>query len=215
MSSSRCFIPHDLDNVKLAVYTVCMSTTENKSHHHGNLKKVLVDAGLQLLAEGGLSALTLRKCAARAGVSHAAPAHHFDGLKGLRTAIVTAGFNAFTQAMVEQRDAAPDSPHARLAAIGTGYLTFSANNEALATLMFMTKEVFADDPDFQSAGAAAYQVLADACAPFESGAAGAKGTEVLVWSLVQGYANLARSGRVDPEETPYAEILPLLSLQLR
>ncbi len=81
--------------------------------------------------------------------------------------------------------------------------------------MFMTKEVFADNPDFQSASAAAYQVLADACAPFESGATGTKGTEILVWSLVQGYANLARSGQVDPKETPYAEILPLLALKLR
>jgi AcrR family transcriptional regulator len=192
-----------------------MPTKENKNHHHGNLKTVLVDAGIQLLAEGGHSALTLRKCAARAGVSHAAPAHHFDGLKGLRTAIVTKGFNAFTQAMVEQRDAAPDCPRARLAAVGNGYLAFSENNEALATLMFMTKEIFSDDPDFQSASAAAYQVLADTCAPFKAGAAGTKGTEVLVWSLVQGYASLVRSGQVDPEETPYAEILPLLALQLR
>ncbi|NOX68146.1 MAG: TetR/AcrR family transcriptional regulator [Gammaproteobacteria bacterium] len=192
-----------------------MPTKANKSHHHGNLKTVLVDAGLQLLAEGGLAALTLRKCAARAGVSHAAPAHHFDGLKGLRTAIATAGFKAFAKAMIEQRDSAADSPHARLAAIGRGYLSFSENNEALATLMFMTKETFTDDPDYQLAGEAAYQVLADACTPFKSGAAGAKGTEVLVWSLVQGYASLARSGQIDPHETPYAEILPLLALQLR
>ena len=58
------------------------------AHHHGDLRQALVAAGIELLDEGGLAALTLRRCAARAGVSHAAPAHHFKGLRGLLTAIV-------------------------------------------------------------------------------------------------------------------------------
>ncbi len=58
-----------------------------KPHHHGNLREALIVAGIEILKEGGLPALTLRACAARAGVSHAAPAHHFDGLPGLVTAI--------------------------------------------------------------------------------------------------------------------------------
>ena len=60
---------------------------QKKQHHHGNLREALITAGVGLLNEGGLSALTLRKCAARAGVSHAAPAYHFKGLNGLLTAI--------------------------------------------------------------------------------------------------------------------------------
>ena len=186
-----------------------------KRHHHGNLERALVEAGIELLSEGGHSALTLRKCAARAGVSHAAPAHHFDGLKGLLTAIVTEGFKTFTQSMIEQRDAAATDPHARLVAVCNGYLKFSKDNEAMAALMYMTDEIFTGNPEFQSAAAASYQVLADACAPFTSGAAGRKGTEVLIWSLVQGYASLARSGQSDAEETPFADILPLLDLQVR
>ena len=193
-----------------------MTTTKIKQpHHHGNLKIALVAAGIDLLSEGGLSALTLRQCAARAGVSHAAPAHHFNGLKGLLTAIITQGFKTFTQAMVEPRDAAGSDPHARLIAVGSGYLEFTRNNDAIATLMFMTREIFTDDPEFKTASAAAYQVLADACAPFQSGAAGQKGTEALIWSLVQGYASLARAGRIDADATPFADILPLLNLKVR
>ncbi len=188
---------------------------KKKRHHHGNLQRALVEAGIELLSEGGHSALTLRKCAARAGVSHAAPAHHFDGLKGLLTAIVTEGFKTFTQSMIEPRDAAASDSHARRVAGCNGYLKFSADNEAMAALMFMTDEIFTSDPEFQYAGAAAYQVLADACAPFKSGAAGPKGTEVLIWSLVQGYASLARSGQVDADATPFADILPLLDLRVR
>ncbi|MHA1565400.1 MAG: TetR/AcrR family transcriptional regulator [Alphaproteobacteria bacterium] len=187
----------------------------NKHHHHGNLKMALVEAGIELLSEGGLSALTLRQCAARAGVSHAAPAHHFNGLKGLLTAIVTQGFRTFTQAMAEPRDQAGSDPHARLIAVGNGYLAFTKNNDAMATLMFMTGKIFTDDPEFRTASAAAYQVLADACMPFDSGAAGRKGMEVLIWSLVQGYASLARTGRIDTDVTPFTAILPLLDLKVR
>lgn len=193
-----------------------MITSESpKLRRHGNLKQALVDAGIELLSEGGHAALTLRRCAARAGVSHAAPAHHFSGLKGLLTAIVTQGFMSFTLSMIEQRDDAADDPHARLVAVGNGYLAFATDNEALAALMFMTSRVFTDDPDFQAASAAAYRVLADVCAPFSSGAADAKGTEVLVWSLVEGYAGLARAGMIDTVETPYADILRRLDLKVR
>ena len=193
-----------------------MATTGSKKrHHHGNLKKALVDAGIELLSQGGLSALTLRKCAARAGVTHAAPAHHFNGLKGLLTAIVTEGFKTFTLTMIAQRDAAANDPRARLVAVCNGYLAFAKKNEAMATLMFMTNEIFTGEPEYQTASAAAYQVLVNACAPFKPGTAGNKGTEVLIWSLVQGYASLVRSGQVDADETPFADILPLLDLQER
>ncbi len=188
------------------------SPEDNRPHHHGNLRAALIDAGIDLLAEGGLSALTLRKCAARTGVSHAAPAHHFKGLKDLLTAIVTKAFTIFTRTMIEQRDAAPDDPYARLLAVCNGYLTFSRNHEALATLMFMTDEIFTEDADYQTAAAASYQVLAEVCAPFESGPAGPRGLEVLIWSLVQGYASLVRTGQVDAAETPFADILPQLEL---
>jgi len=191
-----------------------MAKSENsKNHHHGNLKKALVESGQALLAEGGLAALSLRKCAARAGVSHAAPAHHFKGLKGLVTAIITEGFKTFTQTMIEHRDAATDNPRARLIAIGEGYLAFARAHEAVSTLMFMLDEVYTDDPEYQLAAGASYQVLAEGCAPFKSGTVGAAGVETLVWSLVQGYASLARTGQVDPAATPFATIFPMLDLK--
>lgn len=189
------------------------SAATQKQRHHGNLKTALVDAGMGLLSEGGLSALTLRKCAARAGVSHAAPAHHFNGLKGLLTAMVARGFEIFTQSMIEHRDGAGDDPHEKLVAVCDGYLAFAKRNEAIATLMFMKEKFFTDDEGFQSASTAAYRVLADACAPFEPGASGSKGTEILIWSLVQGYATLVSSGQANEAVTPFSDILPMLKLR--
>jgi hypothetical protein len=89
----------------------------------------------------------------------------------------------------------------------------------MAALMFMSDRLSFDDPDLRAASTASYQVLAQACAPFEPGGAGTKGTEALVWSLVQGYASLESTGNIDPDETPFTSILPLLfragSLALR
>jgi AcrR family transcriptional regulator len=177
-------------------------------HHHGNLKLALVEAGVSLLAEGGLEALSLRKCAARAGVSHAAPAHHFKGLKGLLTAIVAFGFETFTRYMVEARDQAANTPRARLEAICKGYIDFSREYEAVATLMFMKERFDTNDPDFQRTSSASYSVLAEACAPYRSGTMNEKHVETLVWSLVQGYVHLARSGMINPLDTPFNTILP-------
>jgi AcrR family transcriptional regulator len=185
---------------------------ENR-HHHGNLKQALVEAGVSLLAEGGLEALTLRKCAARAGVSHAAPAHHFKGMKGLLTAIVAFGFETFTRYMVEARDQAADHPRARLEGICKGYIAFSRDYEAVATLMYMKEKFDTNDPDFQRTSSASYGVLAQTCAPFQSATINEKAIETLVWSLVQGYVHLARSGMIDPSDTPFKTILPKFELK--
>ena len=184
-----------------------------KRHHHGNLKQALVKAGISLLAEGGLGALSLRKCAARAGVSHAAPAHHFKGLKGLLTAIVAQGFETFTRYMIDARDQSADTPQAQLEGICQGYIAFSREYEAVATLMFMKDRFYTSDPEFQRTSSASYGVLAEACAPFRSGTMNEKAIEPLVWSRVQGYVHLARSGMIDPLETPFETILPKFELR--
>jgi AcrR family transcriptional regulator len=72
----------------------------DKSYHHGDLKNALIQAGIELLAREGVHALSLRKVAARAGVSHAAPYSHFADKQGLIAAISTEGHHK-TRARVE------------------------------------------------------------------------------------------------------------------
>ena len=184
-----------------------------KRHHHGNLKQALVEAGISLLAESGVDGLTLRKCAASAGVSHAAPAHHFNGIKGLLTAIVVQGFETFTRYMIEAREASDNNPRARLEGICRGYIAFSTEHEAVSTLMFMKDRFDTEDPEFHKASSASYEVLAETCAPFRSDNMDARGIETLVWSLVQGYVHLARTRMIDPSETPFETILPDLEIR--
>ena len=62
-------------------------------YHHGDLREVLVAAGRRLLEEKGLRGFTLRECARRAEVSHAAPAHHFASIDDLLAEIATRGYH--------------------------------------------------------------------------------------------------------------------------
>src|SRR3954467_13102434 len=52
----------------------------------GDLEARLVAAGVELLAEAGTDALTLREIARRAGVSHGAPRRYFPTHHALRAA---------------------------------------------------------------------------------------------------------------------------------
>lgn len=136
------------------------------THHHGNLREALVSAGLSLLASEGAAGLTLRKCAAMAGVSHAAPAHHFQGIAGLLDAIAARGFTLFADAMEAEAANGPDEPRARLEAICLAYFAFAKANPALYDLMFrQIWSLAGKEPELGRAGARAYGVLAAACAP--------------------------------------------------
>ncbi len=160
-------------------------------YHQGNLREALILAGMDLLTEGGVAGLTLRRAAARAGVSHAAPAHHFNGLPGLLTAIASRAFQHFSAAMDAARDAAGPDPFARLNGICSGYLNFAQDHAGFFHLMFVSAEVDRADPDLRQASSTAYLILRGACLPFAArGATEDEPLEVGVWSLVHGYALL-------------------------
>ena len=73
-----------------------------KPYHHGELREALVAAGRKLLEEKGLRGFTLRECARRAQVSHAAPAHHFASIDDLLAEIATRGYRELAAAMTAE-----------------------------------------------------------------------------------------------------------------
>lgn len=172
-------------------------TKKSKPHHHGNLREALVLAGIELLDEGGIDALTLRKCAARAGVSHAAPAHHFRGLKGLVTAIVTRGYKLFAAEMIKNIEDADNDPISRLRGCSKGYVKFSRENTALASIIFNKARCFEDEPEWIEAADGAYQVLIDICAPFKPKHGSAELTQIAVWTMLEGFVNFERNGVIN------------------
>lgn len=183
-----------------------------------SLRSRLIDAGLEILADKGTAALTLRACAARAGVSHAAPAHHFDGLPGLLAGIAKVGFDLFAATMIEDRKKGAADPRAQLIGIGHGYLRFARENPGLFTLMFNSGADLLKTPDLTAAAEASYDVLRSACAPFEPVGPHPTSTEIMVWSLVHGMASLTLGQRFGPPDAAspapgFADILPALTLR--
>lgn len=156
-----------------------------------SLRDGLIEAGIALLNEGGMAALTLRRAAARAGVSHAAPAYHFDGLPGLLTAIAARAFADFSDRMQTARDAAGTDPFLRLTGICQGYLDFARINHGLFHVMFASPQVIRDDPGLTPHSERSYLLLREACLPFApAGAQEDLALETAVWSMVHGYATL-------------------------
>lgn len=153
-----------------------------------DLRQSLIQAGMDILDTEGAEGLTLRRIAARAGVSHAAPAHHFDGLPGLKVAIATCGFQCFLHVLVAARDDIPDTdPFQRLLAVNLAYIRFASSRTGLFRLMF--DQLPAQDPDLRKTALGSYFVLRELCGPFIGGRP-APAVETAVWSLTHGYAAL-------------------------
>src|ERR1700678_891 len=70
-------------------------------YHHGALRDALLEAAERVLERDGVAGLTLRAVAREAGVSHAAPTHHFGDLTGLLSELAAIGFRQFNVAMTE------------------------------------------------------------------------------------------------------------------
>ena len=78
---------------------------QQKPYHHGNLRNTLIEAGIALLNEQGQQHFSLRKVAAKCGVSHAAPYSHFENKEALMEAMkehVTKQFTEVLEKTVQQ-----------------------------------------------------------------------------------------------------------------
>src|SRR5262245_22603404 len=129
-----------------------------KPYHHGELREALVAAGRKLLEERGLLGFTLRECARRAEVSHAAPAHHFASIDDLLAEIATRGYHELIEAMEAEARRAKPEPAARLVAHGVGYMAFAAAHPALFQLMFNREASRFETPGLAAAAKHAYQL---------------------------------------------------------
>lgn len=133
---------------------------QKSSYHHGDLQRALLDAAEVELAETGVERFSLRAVAKRASVSHGAPAHHFGDVQGVLTALAARGYARFIAAQDRRERLADDSPRAKLAASGLGYLDFATDHPALFRLMFVSERTNKAHPGLAEAADAAFEKLA-------------------------------------------------------
>jgi AcrR family transcriptional regulator len=104
-------------------------TVAPKPYHHGDLRRVLIDAALQLVGEGGPEAVSVREAARRAGVSPGAPFRHFPSRDALMQAVAEEAQRRF-RAEIEAAlaDAPTNDPLGRFRRIGLAYLRWAMRN---------------------------------------------------------------------------------------
>lgn len=171
------------------------------SYHHGNLRAALLAAALEILEREGLAGLTLRKVAAKARVSHAAPAHHFPTMKALETALAAIAFERFRDSMAAARAAAADAPADQIRAAGDGYLAFARANPALFRLMFVENQLDWSDAALKDAATGSFQQLVEITTPFADqlglkDEADRAELQRLVWANAHGFAHLYIDGKM-------------------
>ena len=111
------------------------AAAEARPYHHGDLRRGLVDAARRILEADGPSALSLRAVAREAGVSPAAPYHHFKDKGELLDAVALEGWDALGEALAEARaKAGPDD--IVVTELGVAYVCFARDNPALYRVMY-------------------------------------------------------------------------------
>lgn len=164
-----------------------------KPYHHGDLRTALLAAAEAELAERGIEDFSLRSVAKCAGVSHAAPAHHFGDAKGLLTALAAEGFRQFLSAQAAREAVADKDPASQLVAAGMGYIDFAMARPTLFRLLWQSNRPNFESGELGLAAQAAYQHLID-----QVMAAGGRSTadEAAVWAVAHGLADLLAAGRM-------------------
>ena len=146
------------------------------------------------LNEGGPSSLSMREVARRAGCTHQAPYHHFQGREGILVALVEEGYRSLERALREARERRDGaSPQDVTRAAGHAYLSCALANPGVFRVMFRSDMYNADaHPGLRQASLAARSQL-------RSLAHIAYGTddphaEVTLWAYIHGLATLVLDG---------------------
>ena len=164
------------------------------TYHHGNLREALIACGLHQLNVGGIQQLSLRGVAKMAGVSPAAPGHHFSDKEGLLAAIGAQGFRDLTALRLSRLSGLED-PEARVRAVFSAYVEFALERPALFHLMFGPEIANkAAHPDFLSESERSYRLLTTVLEAFLADRTGqviaAEVAAFSLWVAAHGLATL-------------------------
>jgi AcrR family transcriptional regulator len=168
---------------------------EKSSYHHGDLKQALVDAGMKILKEEGVQALTLRSVARASGVSHSAPYAHFSDKQALLAAISRQGFVDLFEQLSKTIAKYKHSPKELLLETGWTYAQFALSEPNCFQLMFSGKledqHVYVE---FTEAVQKTYHLLVEVVQICQSGKilrnVPVDDSAIAVWSLVHGFISL-------------------------
>lgn len=130
-----------------------------RGYHHGNLRKALIDAALELITEKGPTGFTLSEAAKQAGVTPAAVYRHFEGREDLIAEAALQGYEIFADVMQYAYDSGQPSALAAFEATGRAYLAFARKYPGHYISMFESGISVNRTPELAAASARAKGVL--------------------------------------------------------
>ena len=183
------------------------SPAARKTFRHGNLRKALLQAGIELARGGGPQAIVLREATRRAGVAPNAAYHHFASHGDLLQAVRAAALSLLARSIeteiahIRKSKNPAEMARATLRAVGTGYLKFALTETGLFRTAFSVPDRVEEDVDPAKTGGSGlnpFQLLSNALDQLvESGVLPPQrrpGAEYLAWSAVHGLAFLIIEG---------------------
>ena len=178
-------------------------STHSLPYHHGDLRYALIQAGLELLAEGGAQALDLRKVARRAGVSHAAPYRHFADKQTLIAAITEEGFHWLADQIQAAVHDTSNGPFAELLAVAHAYVSFAEAHPWLMREMFSSVTIERETYEsLQTASKAVYRLYVDMIRRGQERGEIIDGDPAALagvyWAVLHGLATLIIDGQMGP-----------------
>jgi AcrR family transcriptional regulator len=109
--------------------------TKEDTYHHKDLRNILIETGIAIVAEEGLEGFSLRKVAAACNVSHAAPYSHFKNKEQLLEEMQQYITDQFSLQLQNTLDSCTKPAHA-LEALGESYLDFFLTHRTYFTFLF-------------------------------------------------------------------------------
>lgn len=193
---------------------------KRSTYRHGDLRRALLDAGIELARGGGPEAVTLREATRRAGVVPNAAYRHYASRHALLQAVRAAALAALAVSIEGQlarmRVGAGPAALARasLRAVGSGYLKFAAAEPGLFRTAFSVQDDLQGAAVPEKAGASGlnpFQLLGAALDRFVDAGLLPKarrlGAEYLAWSAVHGLSMLIIDGPLRPMSPPQQKIV--------
>lgn len=182
------------------------SRVDDAPYHHGDLREQLVRSGVAILEEQGIAGLSLREVARHAGVSHAAPYHHFADKNALLAGVADRGYSMLKDAIAARSGGA--AVGADFHAVGIAYVVFAQEHPALFRLMYASEPAAPGNEAERLAGGPLNAAMVDViethlgCGPEE-----ARRIQLTMWSAVHGLAMLHLDGQLGWTGTDSGEAL--------
>jgi AcrR family transcriptional regulator len=175
-----------------------------RSYHHGDLKRVLVETALGMLRNGEGWQFTLREVARRAGVSHAAPYKHFADKAALLAELAAQGYRQLREELVAAQGKKGKSARSEILAVAKAYVSFGVANPSLYRLMFSSEVDKNGHDELRGASFATFEVVLDILTRGQRAgalkAASPQGQAAACWALVHGLTILELDRQLLPEK---------------